>query len=246
MPFLIRPPLYYSENETDNAQLTDTIIEPDDRDRTILQDLQGWGWRLTRHDFNDEMFIEVMAAIEKDDKKQRRKSHFIGNQLHGYQGRPRLEDLWEIEAQRALQRGAFEVEQPDQPGLDRKDERDEHLEEEADECFKDGYQMGDAEGPLQGKKYEHDDEQYDGPHDKRHDRQDDERHEGKQKRQLPAYEKREHRTEKVEKYVSYPCQLLSHACRRFSNILTKVAPRHRSDTPNKWLSRLRRSRTSSS
>jgi hypothetical protein len=113
MPFLIRPPLNYFLDEPDDAQLTYTIIEPDDSERTILRDLQAWGWRITRHDFTDQVFIEGMTAIEKNMKKRRRQSHVVGDRLLGYEGRPTLEELWEREAEKAFEKDLNGVKQRD-------------------------------------------------------------------------------------------------------------------------------------
>lgn len=180
MPFLIRPRLHYIDADT--PQLTYTIIEPDHNERTILRDLQEWGWYITRHDVDDEEFIEAMKSVKKDVKKRRRRTHVIGSELHGYQERLTLEDLWEIEAERALEEDAFDLKPPEQSG--------EEVEQEIEECFDEPYLTEDAEEPLHENIYEQDNEQ-----------------DNEQRKSPPAtYMGREDRKEKVEKLVSQPYQ----------------------------------------
>jgi hypothetical protein len=100
MPFLIRPPLHTVE--IDSPNLAHIVIEPDSNERTILHDLQAWGWRITRHDLNDAEFVHTLGAIERDVKRRRRQTHAIAGELHGYRERLTLEGVWEMEAERTL------------------------------------------------------------------------------------------------------------------------------------------------
>ncbi|QRC97102.1 hypothetical protein JI435_140120, partial [Parastagonospora nodorum SN15] len=100
MPFLIRPPQHTTDpNNPIHAHI---VIEPDSNERTILHDLQAWGWRITRHDFNDAEFVYTLGAMERDVKRRRRQTHAIAGELHGYRERLTLEGVWEMEAERVL------------------------------------------------------------------------------------------------------------------------------------------------
>ncbi|KAL5114795.1 hypothetical protein ACEQ8H_007288 [Pleosporales sp. CAS-2024a] len=101
MPFLVRPPM--DSTEADDPGRTYIVIEPDHNERTILRDLQFWKWRITRHDFAEEEFIKTLTAIERDVKRRRRQLHAIAGDLHGYSERLTLEQVWEREAERALE-----------------------------------------------------------------------------------------------------------------------------------------------
>ena len=69
MPFLVRPPPEHAA--TDEYSHTYTIIEPDANDRTILRDLQHWGWLVSQHDFDDEDFIYALKGTEKDTRERK-------------------------------------------------------------------------------------------------------------------------------------------------------------------------------
>lgn len=112
MPFLIRPPLH--SPEADDSSLVLTLIDPDHNDRSMLQDLKRWDWRITRHNFEDEEFIEALKEIEQDLKRRRRHSHTVGNDLVGYTARPTLEDLWHDEAEKKLMEEAYVEEKEEQ------------------------------------------------------------------------------------------------------------------------------------
>jgi hypothetical protein len=105
MPFVILPPL--DTAAANNPSLIYTIIEPDTSEHSILQDLQAWDWRVTQHDFGDEGYIYALTQIERDIKERRRQSYAIAGELHGYNKRPTLEDVWEFEAERMLEEGAY-------------------------------------------------------------------------------------------------------------------------------------------
>jgi hypothetical protein len=109
MPFVIRPPLNCPA--ADDTSVIYTIIEPEPYERLILRDLQAWDWRVTRHDFGDEEFADALKKIEKDFKKRRRQTHAIRGELYGYHARPTLEQVWESEAERMLDQGAYNKQQ---------------------------------------------------------------------------------------------------------------------------------------
>jgi hypothetical protein len=111
MPFVIRPPL--NSPAADDTSVIYTIIEPEPYERLILRDLQAWDWRVTRHDFGDEEFADALKKIEKDVKKRRRQTHAIRGELYGYHARPTLE-VWESEAERMLDQGAYNEQQDPQ------------------------------------------------------------------------------------------------------------------------------------
>jgi hypothetical protein len=106
MPFIIQPPLRFAT--ANDQRLIYTIIEPNQSECTNLQDLQGWGWRITRHHFGNEEFIEVFKQIEKDIERRRRQTHAIAGELHGYHERPTLMDSWAQEVERMLGERAYE------------------------------------------------------------------------------------------------------------------------------------------
>jgi hypothetical protein len=114
MPFLIRPPPESSIAEEPSYTLT--LIDPDHNDRSILQDLKRWGWRINRHDFDDDEFIEALKQAEQDLKKQRRHAHAVGKDMVGYTPRPTLEDVWHDEAERMLLEEAYEHEKEERQG----------------------------------------------------------------------------------------------------------------------------------
>jgi hypothetical protein len=114
MPFLIRPPPESSIAEEPSYTLT--LIDPDHNDRSILQDLKRWGWRIARHDFDDDEFIEALKQAEQDVKKQRRHAHAVGKDMVGYTPRPTLEDVWHDEAERMLLEEAYEHEKEERQG----------------------------------------------------------------------------------------------------------------------------------
>jgi hypothetical protein len=109
MPFVIHPPL--NSPAADDTSVIYTIIEPEPYERLIFRDLQAWGWRVTRHDFGDEEFADALKKIEKDVKKRRRQTHAIRGELYGYHARPILEQVWESEAERMLEQGAYNKQQ---------------------------------------------------------------------------------------------------------------------------------------
>jgi hypothetical protein len=123
MPFVIRPPL--DTAAANNPSLIYTIIEPDTSERSILQDLQAWDWRVTQYDFGDEDYTNALTQIERDIKKRRRQSYAIAGELHGYNKRPTLEEVWEFEAERMLEEAAY---------VERKDPRRTPIIEYDDEC----------------------------------------------------------------------------------------------------------------
>ncbi|KAF2829315.1 hypothetical protein CC86DRAFT_437077 [Ophiobolus disseminans] len=96
MPFLIRPPLNSAAAEEHSLILT--LIEPDKNDCSMLRDLRDWGWRISRHDFHDEEFIEALTQSERNAKQRRRHTRTVGNELYGYVEKPTLEDIWMEEA----------------------------------------------------------------------------------------------------------------------------------------------------
>jgi hypothetical protein len=108
MPFLVRSPPEYAA--TDDYSLTYTIIEPDANDRTILRDLQHWGWLVSQHDFDDEDFIYALKGIEKDTRERRRNTHAVAGEMLSHRCKPRLEELWELEARRMLENTAYDEE----------------------------------------------------------------------------------------------------------------------------------------
>lgn len=109
MPFLVRPPLHHT-NANDHS-LTVIVIDPDHNDRSMLQDLIRWDWRVTRQDFDDDEFIEALKDVEQDLKKRRRHTHTVGDDLVGYPPRPTLEDIWHEEAGEKLIEEAYEEEE---------------------------------------------------------------------------------------------------------------------------------------
>jgi hypothetical protein len=106
MPFVIRPPL--NSTAADDPSLIFTVVEPEPYERLILRDLKARYWRITRHGFGDDEFIDALKQIEKDIKKRRRQTHAIGGELYGYNARRTLEQIWELEAERMLNKEAYE------------------------------------------------------------------------------------------------------------------------------------------
>jgi hypothetical protein len=107
MPFIVQPPQYSAV--AGNPSLIYTIIEPDQTEEVMLQDLETWGWRVTEHSFGDEEFIDALKLIEKDTKRRRRQTHAVAGELHGYEERLTLENVWSKEADRMLGENAYEV-----------------------------------------------------------------------------------------------------------------------------------------
>jgi hypothetical protein len=106
MPFVIRPPL--NSTAADDPSLIFTVVEPEPYERLILRDLKARYWRITRHGFGDDEFIDALKQIEKDIKKRRRQTYAIGGELYGYNARRTLEQIWELEAERMLNKEAYE------------------------------------------------------------------------------------------------------------------------------------------
>ncbi|KAH7068806.1 hypothetical protein BKA63DRAFT_569679 [Paraphoma chrysanthemicola] len=108
MPFLVRPPPEHAA--TDEYSHTYTIIEPDANDRTILRDLQHWGWLVSQHDFDDEDFIYALKGTEKDTRERKRNTHAVAGEMLSHRCKPTLEELWELEARRMLENTVYDEE----------------------------------------------------------------------------------------------------------------------------------------
>lgn len=106
MPFLIRPPL---ESTAATQDLVFTLFESDHNDRSMLRQLRDWGWRISRHEYHDEEFIEALTEEEKEVKERRRHSHAAGDEGN-YAEKPSLVDIWMEEAERALIEEEYEQE----------------------------------------------------------------------------------------------------------------------------------------
>jgi hypothetical protein len=106
MPFLIRPPP--DSVEAENPGSTHTLLVPDESEWSMLRDLCQWGWRITRHDFGDDIFIDALKQTKKDTKRRRRHTHAIAGELLGYTEGPTLEDLWCEEGEKMHAKKAYE------------------------------------------------------------------------------------------------------------------------------------------
>jgi hypothetical protein len=135
MPFVIRPPL--NSTAADDPSLIFTILEPEPYERLILRDLKAWYWRITRHGFGNDDFIDALKQIEKDIKKRRRQTHAIGGELYGYNARRTLEQVWELEAERMLNEETYEEPQGPRRDVVVENNEDEIRGQEADKYVSD-------------------------------------------------------------------------------------------------------------
>ncbi|KAI4628313.1 hypothetical protein J4E80_002451 [Alternaria sp. BMP 0032] len=96
MPYLVQPPA--QSIDACNPLLTYTLADPLPAEISILKDLQKWGWQVSVHFEDEEVYVDAVREIEKAIKKMRRRTQMIYGDVVGDSPRLTLEEMWQREA----------------------------------------------------------------------------------------------------------------------------------------------------
>ncbi|KAI4942986.1 hypothetical protein J4E86_009933 [Alternaria arbusti] len=96
MPYLVQPPA--QSIDAYNPLLTYTLADPLPAEISILQDLQKWGWQISVHFEDEEIYIDAARETEKAIKKMGRRTQMIYGDVVGDSPRLTLEEMWQREA----------------------------------------------------------------------------------------------------------------------------------------------------
>jgi len=96
MPYLVQPPA--QSIDAYNPLLTYTLADPLPAEISILKDLQKWGWQISVHFEDEEIYIDAARETEKAIKKMRRRTQMIYGDVVGDSPRLTLEEMWQREA----------------------------------------------------------------------------------------------------------------------------------------------------
>lgn len=127
MPYIIRPPP--TSAEANNPLYTYVIQTADVEMSAMIHNLHAWGWLVSQHGADDQVYTTTRRAIDKAMKKQRRRTHMVYGDMIGEAAPPTLTEVWERQARRVGSGNLDGVEDDAFKGYD-----DDGKEEKEEEC----------------------------------------------------------------------------------------------------------------